>query len=67
MRDYKLTHTSPKLDPATNRRSDSAILVTRRDVYKDITPIPTPPHLIDYIKAATITAYGGSLIIAIAA
>ena len=67
MTDYKLTHTSPKLDPTTNRRSVGTILATRRDVYKDVTPIPTPAHLTDYIKADTITPHDGSPIIAITA
>jgi len=65
--EYKLTHTSPKLDPTTNRRLAGTILATRRDMYKDITPIQTPAHLTDYVKAATITPHDGSPIIAITA
>jgi hypothetical protein len=67
LRDYKRTHTSPKLYPTTNRRSAGTILATRRDVYKVVAPIPTPAHLTDYIKAATITSQEGIPIIAITA
>jgi len=67
LRDYELTHTSPKLDPTTNRRSAGTILATRRDVYKDVTSIPTPAHIIDYIKAAIIIPHDGFPIIDITA
>jgi len=39
LKHYNLTHTPPKLDPDTLRRSAGTILVTRRDVYKEATPI----------------------------
>jgi hypothetical protein len=41
--------------------------VARRDTYKEVTVIPTPPHIGDYISAATLTPYDGSPIIAISA
>ena len=34
LKDYKLLHTCPRLDPTTNRRSGGNILVARRDTYK---------------------------------
>jgi hypothetical protein len=36
-------------------------------VYKDATPIQTPTHLTDYIKAAIITPHDGTTIVAITA
>jgi hypothetical protein len=39
LKEYKLIHTHPKLDPNTLRRSAGTILATRRDVYKEATPI----------------------------
>jgi len=65
--DYKLIHTYPTLDPTTNRRSGGTILAARRETYKEVTAIPTPPHIGDYISAATLTPYDGSPIIAISA
>ena len=62
---YKLIHSHPTLDPAKNRRSGGTILAARRDTYKEVTEIPTPPHIGDYISAATLTPYDGSPIIAI--
>ena len=67
LKDYKLIHTCPTLDPTTNRRSGGTILAARRDTYKEVTTIPTPPHIGDYISAATLTPYDGSHIIAISA
>ena len=64
---YKLTHAFSKLDPTTNRRSAGTILATRKDVYKEATPIPAPAHLTNYIKAATFTPHAGSPIIAMTA
>ena len=57
----------PSLDLATNRRSGGTIIATRRDTYKEVTAIPTPSHIGDYISAATLTPYDGSPIIAISA
>jgi hypothetical protein len=65
LKDYTLIHTYPTLDPTTNRRSGGTILAARRDTYKEVTAIPTPPHIRDYISAAALTPYGGSPIIAI--
>jgi hypothetical protein len=65
--EYKQIHAPPKLDLATNRRSAGTILAARRDTYKDVTAIPTPSHLRDYISAATRTPHDGSPIIAISA
>ncbi len=48
-----------------NRRSGGTILVARRDTYKEVTVIPTPPHIRDYVSAATLTPHDGSPIIAI--
>ncbi len=59
LENYKLKHTSQKLDPTTQSRSADNILATRRDVYKDATPIKTPTHLTDHIKAAIITPHNG--------
>jgi hypothetical protein len=67
LKDYKLTHTHPKLDPNTLRRSTCTILATRRDIYKEVTPIQMPTNLMDYIKAAKITPHDGTPIIAISA
>ena len=53
-------HTHLKLDRNTLRRSTGTILVTRRDVYKEGTPIQTPINLMDYIKAAKITPHDGT-------
>ena len=50
-----------------NRRSEGTILAARRDTYKEVTAIPTPPHIGDYISAATLTPHDGSPIIAISA
>ena len=55
LKDYKLTHTYPILDPTTNRRSGGTILAARRDTYKEVTAIPTSPNIGDYISAATLT------------
>ena len=65
LKDYKLVHTYPTLDPTTNRRSGGTILAARRDTYKEVTAIPTPSHLGDYVSAATLTPYDGSPVIAI--
>jgi hypothetical protein len=67
LKEYKLIHTHPTLDPTTNRRSGGTILAARRDTYKEVTRIPIPPHIGDYISASTLTPYDGSLIIAISA
>ena len=67
LKDYKLVHTYPTLDPTTNRRSGGAILTARRDNYKEVTAIPTQSHIGDYISAATLTPYYGSPVIAISA
>jgi hypothetical protein len=67
LKDCKLIHTYPTLDPTTNRRSGGTILAARRDTYKKVTAIPTPLHIGDYISAATLTPYDGSPIIAISA
>jgi len=64
---YKLVHTRPTLEPNTNIRSGGTILAVRRDTYKEVTAIPTPSHIGDYISAATLTPYDGSPIIAISA
>jgi hypothetical protein len=45
LKDYKLIHTFPTLDPTTNRRSGGTILAARRDTYKEVTAVPTPPHI----------------------
>ena len=42
-------------------------MATRRDVYKDATPIQTPTHLTDNIKAVMITPHDGTPIIVITA
>ena len=63
LKDFTLIHTYPTLDPSTNRRSGETILAARRDEYKEITAIPTPTHIRDYISAATLTPYDGSPII----
>ena len=55
LKDYKLIHTHPTLDPTTNRRSGGTILAARRDTYKGVSAIPTPPRIGDYISAATLT------------
>ncbi len=67
LKDYKLIHTYSTLDPTTHRISGGAILAARRGTYKEITAIPTPSHIGDYIFAATLTPYDGSPIIAISA
>ncbi len=67
LQDYKLIHTSPKLYPATDRRSAGTMLVICKDICKDAASIPTPTHLSDYIKAATNTPHDGFPIVAIAA
>jgi hypothetical protein len=67
LKQYKVIHASPKLDPTTNRRWVEAILAARRDTYKDATDITTPSHLRDYISAAKLTSHNGSPIIAISA
>jgi hypothetical protein len=67
LKEYKLIHTRPTLDPTTNRRSGGTILAVRRDTYKEVIAIPIPPHIGDYISAATLTPYAGSPIIAISA
>jgi hypothetical protein len=64
---YELIHIHPTLDPTTNRRSGGTILAARRDIYKEVTAIPTPPHIGDYVSAATLTPHDGSPIIAISA
>jgi hypothetical protein len=45
LKEYKSIHTYPTLDPTTNRRSGGTILAVRRDTYKEVTAIPTPPHI----------------------
>ncbi len=67
LKEYKLIHIHPTLDPATNRRSGGTILAARRDTYKEVTAIPTPSHIKDYISAATLTPYDGSPITTISA
>ena len=67
LKDYKLVHTHPILDPTTNRRSGGTILSVRRDTYKEVTAIPPPSHIGDCIFAATLTPYDASPIIAISA
>jgi hypothetical protein len=67
LKEYKLIHTPPKLDPTTLRRSAGTILAIRRDTYKEAIPIQTPTNLTDYIKAAKITPHDGTPIIAITA
>jgi hypothetical protein len=67
LKDYKLFHTHHTNDPTTNRRSGGTILAAKRDTYKGVTAIPTPPHIGDYISPATLTPYNGSPIIAISA
>jgi hypothetical protein len=67
LKDYKLIHTPPKLDPNTLRRSAGTILAIRRDIYKEATPIQTPTNLMDYIKAAKLTPHDGTPVIAITA
>ncbi len=67
LKDYKLIHTFPTLDPTTNSRSGGTILAARRDTYKEVTSIPTPPHIGDYISAATLNPHEESPIIAISA
>ena len=65
LKDYKLVHAHPTLDPITNRRSGRTILAARRDTYKEVTVISTPSHIGDYISAATLTPYDSSPIITI--
>jgi len=67
LKDYKLTHISSKLDSSRQHGSTGTILATKRDVNKDATPIQTPTHLTDNIKAAIITTHDGTSIIAITA
>jgi len=67
LKDYKLIHTHPNLDPTTNRRSGGTILAAGRDTYTEVTAIPAPPHIGDYISAATLTPYDDSPIIAASA
>ncbi len=67
LKEYKLIQTHPTLDPTTNRRSEGTILAARRDTYKEITAIPTPPHIGDYVSAATITPHDGSPVIVVSA
>jgi hypothetical protein len=57
LKEYKLIHTHPTLDPTTIKRSGGTILAARRDTCKEVTTIPTPPHIGDYISAATLTPY----------
>jgi hypothetical protein len=45
LKEYKLIHSPPKLDPITIRRSAGTILAVSRDTYKDAIAIPTPSHL----------------------
>ena len=67
LKDYKLQHTSPEIYPTTNRRTTETILAVRRDICKELKPIPTPQHLRDRITAANLTLHDGSPIIAISA
>jgi len=67
LKDYRLTHTPPRLDPDTLRRSADTILATRRDVCKEANPIQTPTNLKDYINAAEIIPHDGTPIITITA
>jgi hypothetical protein len=67
LKDCKLVHTHPTLDPTTNRRSGGTLLAARRDTYKEVIAIPTPSHIGDYISAAKLTPYDGSPIITISA
>ena len=67
LKDYKLIHTHSPLEPTTNRRSGGTILGARRDIYKEVTVIPTQSHIGDYVSAATLTPHDGSTIIAISA
>jgi hypothetical protein len=66
-KDCKLIHAHPTLDPTMNRRSGGTILAARRDIYKEVTAILTPPHIGDYVSAATLIPHDGSPIIAISA
>ena len=63
LKNYKLSHTSPRLDHNTNRQSAGTILAIRKDTYKKRHNY-TSTH---YITAATLTPHGGSPIIAISA
>jgi hypothetical protein len=65
LKDYKLIHTYPTLDPTTNRKSGGTKLTVRKDTCKDSNAISPPPHIGDYIAAATLTPHDGSPIIAI--
>ncbi len=67
LKDYKLIHAHPTLNPTTNKRSGGTILAARRDTFKEITAIPTPTHIGGYVSAATLTPHDGSPIIAISA
>jgi hypothetical protein len=67
LKDYKFIHTHPTLDPTTKRRSGGTILAVRRDTYKEVTTLPTPPHIGDSISAATLAPHDGSTIIVISA
>jgi len=67
LKDYKLIHTCPTLDPNTNRRSGGTILAVSRDTYKDANGISPPPHIGDYISAAKLTPQDGSPIISVSA
>ena len=61
LKEYKLICTHPTLDPTTNTRSGGTILAVRRDTYKEVTTIFTPPHIGDYISVATLTPYDAPL------
>jgi len=67
LKDYKLIRTYQTLDLTTNRRSVGSILAARRDTTKEATAIHPPPHIGDYISAATLIPHDGSPIIAILA
>ena len=47
LKDYKLIHTYPTLDPTPNRISGKPILAARREIYKEATAISSPPHIGD--------------------
>ena len=67
LKDYKLVHIHPTLDPTTDRGSGGTILAVRQHTYKEVTVIPASSHIGDCISAVTLTPYDGSPIKAISA
>ena len=67
LKDYKLIHTYPTLDPTTNQRSGGTILAVRRDTYKNANAISPPPHIGDCVSAVKLNPNDGFPIITISA